>query len=118
MTPRAGEGGGGPDPRTGGATPAGSGSRPPRQASGAFLPGGSDVESGAGARLEEELRRLEIIVQRLEREDVPLDEALALFEEGIAIARSARSKLEAAEGRIREILREAGDAFRVRELEP
>ena len=63
-------------------------------------------------------RRLETIVQRLEREDVPLDEALALFEEGIAIARSARSKLESAEGRIREILREAGDSFRVRELEP
>ena len=79
--------------------------------------GSEPPEPGSGARLEEELRRLESIVQRLEREDVPLDEALTLFEEGIAIARSARSKLEAAEGRIREILREAGDAFRVRDVE-
>ncbi|MFN2433017.1 MAG: exodeoxyribonuclease VII small subunit [Gemmatimonadota bacterium] len=73
---------------------------------------------GADAKLEDELRRLEEIVQRLEREDVPLEQALALFEEGIAIARSARSKLEAAEGRVREILREAGETFRLRDLEP
>jgi exodeoxyribonuclease VII small subunit len=73
---------------------------------------------GAGeARLEDELRRLEQIVQRLEREDVPLDQALALFEEGIAIARSARDKLEAAEGRVREILRQAGETFRLRDLD-
>lgn len=48
---------------------------------------------------------------------MPLDQALALFEEGIAIARSARDKLEAAEGRVREILREAGESFRLRDLE-
>jgi exodeoxyribonuclease VII small subunit len=80
--------------------------------------GAGEAGSGTEPRLEDELRRLETIVQRLEREDVPLDEALALFEEGIAIARSARSRLESAEGRIREILREAGDSFRVRELDP
>ena len=67
--------------------------------------------------LEDELRRLEEIVHRLEREDVPLDRALALFEEGIAIARSARGKLAAAEGRIREVLREAGETFHLRDLD-
>ncbi|MBA2564589.1 MAG: exodeoxyribonuclease VII small subunit [Gemmatimonadetes bacterium] len=67
--------------------------------------------------MEQELKRLEAIVQRLERDEIPLDQALALFEEGIAIARSARGKLEAAEGRVREILREAGDAFRLRDLD-
>ena len=75
-------------------------------------------EAGAGeAALEDELRRLEVIVHRLEREDVPLDQALALFEEGIAVARSARAKLAAAEGRVREILREAGETFRLRDLD-
>jgi exodeoxyribonuclease VII small subunit len=76
-----------------------------------------DAGAPEGRRLEEELDRLERIVQRLEREDVSLDEALVLFEEGIAIARSARSKLEAAEGRVREILRDADEAFRLRDLE-
>ena len=75
-------------------------------------------EGAAEARLEEELRRLEEIVHKLEREEISLDQALALFEEGIAIARSARGKLEAAEGRVREILREAGESFRLRDLEP
>jgi exodeoxyribonuclease VII small subunit len=69
------------------------------------------------SRLEDELDRLERIVQRLEREDVSLDDALALFEEGIAIARSARSKLEVAEARVREILRDAGESFRVRDID-
>ena len=68
-----------------------------------------------GKRLEEELDRLERIVQKLEREDVSLDEALALFEEGIGLARSARTKLEAAESRVREILHEAGESFRLRD---
>ena len=31
---------------------------------------------------EESMQRLEVIVQRLERGDVPLEESLALFEEG------------------------------------
>ncbi len=73
--------------------------------------------SGEGSRLEDELDRLERIVQRLERDDVSLDDALALFEEGIAIARSARSKLEAAESRVREILHEAGESFRLRDID-
>ena len=70
-----------------------------------------------GSRLEDELDRLEKIVQRLERDDVSLDDALALFEEGIAIARSARSTLEAAESRVREILHEAGESFRLRDID-
>lgn len=74
-------------------------------------------DSGEQSRLEDELDRLERIVQRLEREDVSLDDALALFEEGIAIARSARSKLEVAEARVREILRDAGESFRVRDID-
>ncbi len=75
------------------------------------------TEPASSPPLEQELKRLEAIVQRLERDEIPLDQALALFEEGIAIARSARGKLEAAEGRVREILREAGDAFRLRDLD-
>ena len=46
---------------------------------------------------ESHLARLEEIVGRLEREDVPLDEALQLFEEGISHLREAGSVLQCAE---------------------
>ena len=44
--------------------------------------------------LEERLARLESIVERLERDDLELEAALALFEEGIAHVREANTILE------------------------
>jgi exodeoxyribonuclease VII small subunit len=58
--------------------------------------------------LQADLERLEAIVQALEREDLDLDRALALFEEGVGRLREARSRLAAAELRLRQI-REAAD---------
>ena len=40
--------------------------------------------------LQDELRRLEEIVRRMEANDLDLDAALALFEEGISRLRAAR----------------------------
>ena len=44
--------------------------------------------------LETRLARLEEIVDRLERDDLELDEALALFEEGIGHVKGAHGVLE------------------------
>lgn len=49
---------------------------------------------------EEALEQLEARVRRLEAGDVPLDEALALFEEGVALARTCHAHLDAAEQRV------------------
>jgi exodeoxyribonuclease VII small subunit len=49
---------------------------------------------------EDALARLEERVRRLEGGDVPLDEALRLFEEGVALARSCHQHLDAAEQRV------------------
>ena len=57
--------------------------------------------------LAEELDRLEQIVRALEAEDLDLDAALALFEEGVTRLRSARERLTAAELRVRSVLEEA-----------
>ena len=46
---------------------------------------------------EESLHRLEAIVEQLEGGDVPLEEALALYEEGIALSKSCGEKLNRAE---------------------
>jgi exodeoxyribonuclease VII small subunit len=57
----------------------------------------------------QDLNRLEEIVRRLEAEEVELDAALALFEEGVARLRAARERLTAAEVKVQTVLEEAGD---------
>ena len=46
---------------------------------------------------EQSLARLDEIVRRMERGDVALDEALSLFEEGTALAKSCNQLLDEAE---------------------
>ena len=48
-------------------------------------------------------RELEKIVQRLERGDAPLDEALKLWERGEELYRFCRERLDTAEGKIEEL---------------
>lgn len=57
---------------------------------------------------EQELARLEQIVTDLERNDLELDRALALFEEGVARLRGASAALERAEAQVK-LLTETGD---------
>jgi exodeoxyribonuclease VII small subunit len=53
---------------------------------------------------------LEQIVERLERGQVPLDEALALWERGEQLYAFCRSKLDSAQGRVEELARRAQEA--------
>lgn len=50
---------------------------------------------------------LEQIVERLERGQAPLDEALSLWERGEELYAFCRAKLDAAEGRVEELARRA-----------
>lgn len=59
-------------------------------------------------KFEECLQRLEKIVDELERGDVPLEQALKLFEEGVQLSASCRKELEAAEGRVEILLKQNG----------
>jgi len=61
-------------------------------------------ETVQGESLEARLRRLEEIVGQLEAEELELDRALALFEEGVAHVREAEGALAAAELRVEELL--------------
>jgi len=55
-----------------------------------------------------ELERLEAIVRKLEAEDLDLDEALKLFEEGIERLRAAREQLTQAELKVKKALKGEG----------
>jgi exodeoxyribonuclease VII small subunit len=67
--------------------------------------------------LADDLARLEEIVRKLEADDVELDQALTLFEEGVARLRAARERLAAAELKVQAILQEAGGDIRLTDLD-
>ena len=57
-----------------------------------------------GRGFAQDLERLEQIVRRLESEELDLDDALRLFEEGVERLRGARERLSVAELRVRQVL--------------
>ena len=58
---------------------------------------------------EEAQKELEEIVQRLESGEVPLDEALKLWERGEELYRRCAAQLSDAQGRIEELAKRLGD---------
>jgi len=60
------------------------------------------------AKFEECLQRLEKIVQQLEKGDVPLEQSLTLFEEGMHLPSTCRKELEQAEGKVEILLKKNG----------
>jgi exodeoxyribonuclease VII small subunit len=56
---------------------------------------------------EKAFQQLEKIVQRLESEELSLDESLKLFEQGITLSRFCHSRLEEVEKKIELILSDA-----------
>ncbi len=64
-------------------------------------------------KFEEALKRLEKIVEKLEAGDVPLEESLALYEEGITLFRQCSSKLEEAKKKV-EILTKDGNSKKMK----
>lgn len=66
---------------------------------------------------EDSLNRLEKIVESLERGQVPLDDALNLYEEGIQLSKACAEKLKAAEMRIKKLTKNTGGQFELQDLE-
>ena len=63
---------------------------------------------------EQTLARLEQIATAMDRDDVPLEEALTLFEEGIARLREATAVLAEAEGKVRTLVEAVDGVFEER----
>jgi exodeoxyribonuclease VII small subunit len=55
---------------------------------------------GRMKNFEERLKRLEELGEKIRKSDIPLDDALKAFEEGIVLARSLEKDLEKIESRI------------------
>jgi exodeoxyribonuclease VII small subunit len=61
-------------------------------------------EDAAPQSFENSIKRLNEIVQTLERGDLPLEESLRLFEEGVRLSRASQERLDAAQKRVEELL--------------
>jgi exodeoxyribonuclease VII small subunit len=68
------------------------------------------VSTEAEPTFEQAQAELEQIVDRLERGQAPLDEALKLWERGEELYAFCRTRLDAAEGRVEELSRRAEQA--------
>ena len=68
------------------------------------------------APFEEVMDRLQAVVEQLEEGDLPLEESLAMFEEGVRLSRAGAKRLDEAERRVEELLA-AGDELQTSPLE-
>jgi exodeoxyribonuclease VII small subunit len=60
---------------------------------------------------EESLKKLESVVERLEKGDLPLEESLKLFEEGVKLSDACKKQLESAEGKVQMLLKQRDGSF-------
>ncbi|HPK54109.1 MAG TPA: exodeoxyribonuclease VII small subunit [Smithellaceae bacterium] len=70
----------------------------------------------AREKFEEAMEKLEDIVKKMDAGDLPLDEALKSFEEGIKLVHFCQTKLDEAERRV-EILSGKGDALQAKNFD-
>jgi len=74
------------------------------------------ARNSKGPDFEEALAELESLVERLERGDLPLDEALKAFERGITLTRHCQASLQAAQQKV-EILLKRGSQVQIEPFE-
>jgi len=67
---------------------------------------------------EEALRELEGIVNRLEQGDLPLEEALHFFEDGVKLSRYCHTKLDEAQKRVEILLKDERGKVTTQPFEP
>jgi exodeoxyribonuclease VII small subunit len=81
-------------------------------------PGASAAPAGAAPSepFEKVMERLAKVVNELESGELPLEQALVLFEEGVRLSREGASRLDRAEARVEELLGKQLRAVDPREL--
>jgi exodeoxyribonuclease VII small subunit len=68
-------------------------------------------------KIDETLRKLEEITKHLEEEDLPLEDALRLFEEGITLAAKIKTELDQAKLKIQQVIEKAKDVFSLNDFD-
>ena len=58
------------------------------------------------ASFEESLKKLESIVEQLEKGDLALEDSLKLFEEGVGLSAACKKELDEAEGKVQMLIKQ------------
>ena len=72
----------------------------------------------AKEKFEEALTKLEKIVSKLEKGDIPLEESLKVFEEGVRLSRLCNQKLDEAEKRVEILLKDKEGVLKPQPFDP
>jgi len=75
-------------------------------------------EKTAVVDFEKSLVRLEEVVKRLEQPNLPLTDAMKLFEEGLQLAQQCQKQLQEAEGRVEILLKSADGKLAAQPFRP
>lgn len=75
-------------------------------------------QSAGSPTFEESLRRLEEIVNQLEQGDVPLEDSLRLYEEGIGLSKICTQRLSQAELTLKKLGKDLEGNFTLTDEEP
>jgi exodeoxyribonuclease VII small subunit len=66
---------------------------------------------------EESLKRLETVVDQLEKGELTLEESLKLFEEGVNLTVSCKQELDAAEGKVQMLVKQRDGSLKAEPFE-
>ena len=55
---------------------------------------------------EDSIRKLESIVEQMEKGDLSLEDSLKLFEEGVALSATCKQELDSAEGKVQMLIKQ------------
>lgn len=72
----------------------------------------------AEEKFENSLKRLESIVAKMEKGELPLGESVKLFEEGIKLTRALTKQLEEAERKVEILLKDQSRGTKIEPFEP
>jgi exodeoxyribonuclease VII small subunit len=68
-------------------------------------------------KIEEALTQLEEITRKLEAEEIELEEAISLFDEGLKLASTVREQLELAKLKVEQVLEKTEGTFSLESLD-
>jgi len=66
---------------------------------------------------ESSLKELEQIVEKLEKGDLPLEDSIKLFEQGIRLSNDCKTELEAAEGKVQVLMKQRDGSMKLEPFE-